>query len=145
MFKNILVPTDGTKLSDKAVKQAVAIAKQLKAKLTTIHVAPKFHTFTYQIEMLEMTRKEYAEASAQRADQILQHVERVAHSAGVRCEKVRSSGDQPFEEIIRTATRKGCDLILMASHGRRGIEGFLLGSETQKVLTHSKIPVLVCR
>lgn len=145
MFKNILVPTDGSKLSDKAVKQAVAIAKQLKAKVTAIHVTPKFHTFTYQMEMLEATRKEYAEASAQRAEQILQHVERVAGAAGVDCEKVRSSGDQPFEEIIKTATKKGCDLILMASHGRRGIEGFLLGSETQKVLTHSSIPVLVYR
>lgn len=145
MFKNILVPTDGSKLSEKAIKHAVAIAKQLKAKVTAIHVSPKFHTFTYQMDMLEATRAEYDEAMKTRAAQILQFVERNAAAGGVPCDKVHSVSDQPFEEIIKTARKKGCDLILMASHGRRGIEGFLLGSETQKVLTHSGIPVLVYR
>ncbi|MEP6938581.1 MAG: universal stress protein [Rudaea sp.] len=145
MFKNILVPTDGSKLSEKAVKQAVAIAKQVKAKVTAIHVSPKFHTFTYQTEMLEVTRKEYDDVSAQRAAEILQYAERVAAVSDVQCEGVRSVSDQPYLEIIKAAKKKGCDLILMASHGRRGIEGLLLGSETQKVLTHSVVPVLVYR
>ncbi len=145
MFTHILVPTDGSKLSEKAVKRAIALAKQLKAKVTALHVRPKFHTFTYQTEMLESTRETYAAASAKQADQFLQFAERAAHAANVPCDTLQVVSDQPYEEIIKTARRKECDLILMASHGRSGIGGFLLGSETQKVLTHSGIPVLVYR
>jgi nucleotide-binding universal stress UspA family protein len=145
MFKHILVPTDGSKLSEKAVKQAVQLAKQSKAKVTALHVIPKFHTFTYQSEMLELTAKEYEASSTERANQYLHFAERIATTAGVTCDGAHAFNDQPYQEIIKTATKKKCDLILMASHGRRGIEGFLLGSETQKVLTHSKVPVLVYR
>ncbi|HSC11019.1 MAG TPA: universal stress protein [Rhodanobacteraceae bacterium] len=145
MFKHILVPTDGSKLSERALKQAVQLAKESKAKVTALHVIPKFHTFTYQAEMLEVTAKEYEASTTERARQYLRFAERAATTAGVSCDSAHAFNDQPYQEIIKTARNKKCDLILMASHGRRGIEGFLLGSETQKVLTHSKVPVLVYR
>ena len=145
MFKHILVPTDGSKLSEKAVKHAVQFAKQCKARVTALHVIPKFHTFTYEAEMLELTPKEYEKSGLEHANQYLRYAQRVANNAGVECNATHASSDQPYKEIIKAAQKKGCDLILMASHGRRGIEGFLLGSETQKVLTHSHVPVLVYR
>ena len=145
MFKHVLVPTDGSKLSEKAVKQSMQFAKQIKARVTALHVIPKFHTFTYQAEMLELTAKEYEVSSIERAKQYLRFAERAASTAGVTCEGLHAFSDEPYHEIIKTAQRRRCDLIMMASHGRRGIEGFLLGSETQKVLTHSKVPVLVYR
>jgi len=145
MFKHILLPTDGSKLSDKSVKQGIRLAKLLGARVTALHVIPKFHAFTYQTEMLEYTREEYTRACETRSGDFLRFVKKVASATGVACDTASATSDQPYKEIIRTAEKKGCDLILMASHGRRGIEGFLLGSETQKVLTHSKLPVLVYR
>jgi len=145
MFKHILMPTDGSKLSEKAIRQSVRMAKMLNAKITAITVVPKFHMFGYMPEMVEPSRSEYEHESTSRAQGFLDFARKVAHAAGVECDGVKVTGDQPFKEIIKAAEKKGCDVILMASHGRRGIEGFLLGSETQKVLTHSKIPVLVYR
>lgn len=145
MFKHILLPTDGSRLSEKAIKNCVRMAKKNDAKITALTVIPKFHTFTYEIEMLETTRKEYEEQAAAQAQGFVDYARKVASAAGVDCDGVKVVSDQPYKEIIKTAQKKGCDLILMASHGRRGIEGFLLGSETQKVLTHSKVPVLVYR
>lgn len=145
MFKHVLLPTDGSKLSEKSVRQGIRLAKALHARVTALHVIPKFHTFSYEIEMLELSRSEYENAAAKRADEFLRTVKKVAASAGVECEVLQSISDQPYAEIIKTAQKRGCDLILMASHGRRGIEGLLLGSETQKVLAHSKTPVLVYR
>ena len=145
MFKHILVPTDGSKLSEKAVKQAVRLAKQLGARMTAFHVMPKFHSSTYQMELLQMSVGEYDEARLEHAQQFLRYAERAAKAAGIDCEGRHAVGDHPYKEIVKAAQKNGCDLILMASHGRRGIEGFLLGSETQKVLTHSHVPVLVYR
>ena len=145
MFKHILLPTDGSKLSEKAIKQCVRMAKALDAKVTVLHVMPKFHTFTYQVDMLKTTRSEYEQTAAVRAQGYLEVARKSARAQGVACDVMKASSDQPFKEIIKAAGKKGCDVIVMASHGRRGIEGFLLGSETQKVLTHSKIPVLVYR
>jgi nucleotide-binding universal stress UspA family protein len=145
MFKKILVPTDGSKLSEKAVKKAVQLASETGARIHALHVVPKFHTFTYQSEMLELTAKEFEASASERAKEYLRYVERVAKAAEVACDGSFSFSDQPYKEIIKAAQRKKCDLIVMASHGRRGIEGLLLGSETQKVLTHSRVPVLVLR
>jgi nucleotide-binding universal stress UspA family protein len=145
MFKHVLLPTDGSKLSDKSIRHGIRLAKSLQAKVTALHVIPKYHTFTYQSDMLEASREDYTRASEKKAEEFLRHVKRVANSAGVECDTIHAMSDQPFKEIIRTAEKKDCDLILMASHGRKGIEGLLLGSETQKVLTHSKTPVLVYR
>lgn len=145
MFKHILVPTDGSKLSERALKQAVRLAKQLGARMTAFHVMPKFQPSTYQMELLQMTVGEYDQARLEHASQFLRFAERVAAAAGVECEGRHVVSDYPYKEIVKAAQKYGCDLILMASHGRRGIEGFLLGSETQKVLTHSHVPVLVYR
>jgi len=145
MFKHILVPTDGSRGSEKAIRRALALAKSTGAKVTGFHVIPKFHVFTYRTEMLEDTKEEYARDSRAHAQRYLAVIEKAAQQVGVSCETAYTTSDHPYVAIIRTAQRKGCDLITMASHGRRGVQGLLLGSETQKVLTHSKIPVLVYR
>jgi len=142
MFKHILLPTDGSKLSEKSVKQGIRMAKALKANVTALHVIPKFHAFAYQLNMLESTQDQFSDKSADVANEYLSFVKKVA---SVECDVVHVTSDKPFKEIIDTAKKKKCDLIMMASHGRRGVERFLLGSETQKVLTHSQIPVLVYR
>ena len=145
MFKHILLPTDGSKLSDAAVQKAVEFAKSIGAKVTGFHVMPQFHVFTYRTEMLEDTREEFARDSRTHAQKYLAVIQNAANKAGIACETASITSDQPYEAIIQAAERTGCDLIMMASHGRRGVQGMLLGSETHKVLTHSRIPVLVYR
>lgn len=148
MYKHILVPTDGSKLSSKAVKTAVTLAKTLGAKLMGVYVMPPYVPPVYGeavIYMPEMTPKRYKEITAKHASEALAAIEAEAKSAGVACKTVSVTADQAWDGIVRTAHSKSCDLIVMASHGRRGLSGLLLGSETTKVLTHSKTPVLVCR
>lgn len=145
IFTHILMPTDGSRRSENAVRCGMQLAKALCAKVTALHVIPKFKTFTYPMEMLESSHGAYAAESVERAKRFLAFVEKVAAGASVECDIVHVISDQPSREIIKVAEKRNCDLILMASHGRRGIESLLLGSETQKVLTHSKVPVLVYR
>ena len=149
MFKHILLPTDGSKLSNKAVKQAIAFAKALGAKITAIHVVGDYHLVLpdegFIMPDVPALRKRFEAEEAVRAKKILDAVRKSASEAGVECDTVTATSDVPYETIINQATKFKCDLIIMASHGRRGLRGILLGSETQKVLTHSKIPVLVCR
>lgn len=145
MYKRILLPTDGSELSERAVLAGVAFASETGAEVVGMTAVPDFHTITANADMLESTEDEYIAASGARADRTLAVVANAARSAGVPCttEVVRS--DQPYDAILQAARGHGCDLIIMASHGRRGISGVLLGSETQKVLVHSAIPVLVYR
>lgn len=145
MFKHLLLPTDGSPFSNSAVENGIQFAKSVQAKVTGIYVTPEFHMVTYRVEMVEDTEPQFAADCRAHADQYLDVIQRAANKAGVICDTVSATSDHPFEEIIRTAEHKGCDLIAMASHGRRGVRGLLLGSETHKVLTHSKIPVLVYR
>ena len=145
MFKHILIPTDGSELSEAAIQAGVQFAKSINAKVTGFYAMPKFHVLAYGPEMVTDTREEFAKACKNHADQFLAVIVRAAKAADVPCETVLQATDYPYEAIIATAKEKGCDLIMMASHGRRGVQAFLLGSETQKVLTHSKIPVLVFR
>ncbi len=145
MFKHVLLPTDGSNLSEGAVRMGVQLAKAVNAKVTGFHVMPEFHVFTYKTEMLEDTKKEFAKDSKAHAAQYLSVIETAAKAAGVTCDVASATHDHPYEAIIRVAKQRGCDLIVMASHGRKGMQGVLLGSEAQKVLTHSHIPVLVCR
>ncbi len=145
MFKHVLLPTDGSPHSEAAIQQGIALAKETHGRVTGIHVVPEFHVFTYQSDMLEDTREQYAKDSQAKAAKILQSVEKAAHVAGVPCDTVCVVSDEPYEAIIRTADEQGCDLIAMASHGHKGIKGLLVGSETQKVLTHSHQPVMVLR
>jgi nucleotide-binding universal stress UspA family protein len=145
MFKHVLLPTDGSPQSEAAIQQGIALAKETHARVTGIHVVPEFHVVTYRTDMLEDTREQYAKDSQAKAAKILQSVENAARAAGVKCDTVCTVSDEPYEAIIRTAEEKGCDLIAMASHGHKGIKALLLGSETQKVLTHSHQPVMVLR
>ena len=145
MFKHVLLPTDGSKLSEVAVRMGVQLAKTVNASVTGFCVMPEFHVFTYKTEMLEDTKTEFAKDSKAHATQYLSVIESVAKAAGVKCDVASATHDHPHEAIIKVAKQRGCDLIVMASHGRKGMQAVLLGSETQKVLTHSHIPVLVCR
>ena len=147
MFKNILVPTDGSPLSTDTVKRAVNFAKEIGAKLTFFFAKPDYPVAFYgEGALIDPTTPEKFEKMAeQQAQEILAAANQEAKALGVTCELRSSTGDIPYEAIIAAAKKDGCDLIFMASHGRRGFSGLLLGSETQKVLTHSKIPVLVYR
>lgn len=145
MFKHLLVPTDGSELSEAAVHMAVNLAKEFQAKITGIHVIPEFHLLTYNAEMLADTRTEHEQHARTQAERYLTFIAHAADGAGVPCETTWLVSDHPYEGIIKVAQERQCDLIVMASHGRRGVEGLLIGSETQKVLTHIRIPVLVYR
>lgn len=143
MFKHFLLPTDGSALSNSAVENAVRLAKDTGAKVTGLHVIAPFHVFTAHSTMLEETRETYEKEARAEAARALDVVTRAASGAGVECDTVTAIDDDPHDAIIETARQKGCDVIAMASHGRKGVKGLLVGSETQKVLTHSSIPVLV--
>ncbi|TAK50737.1 MAG: universal stress protein [Betaproteobacteria bacterium] len=148
MYRHILVPTDGSRLSVKAIKTAVALASSLDARLMGVYVIPPYVPPVYGeavIYVPEVTPKRYKEITQAEAKKALATVEAEAKAAGIACKAVAVTADQAWDGIVRTAHSKGCDLIVMASHGRRGLSGLLLGSETTKVLTHSKTPVLVCR
>lgn len=145
MYKNILIPTDGSELSRTAIEEGVSLAKATGARVTGIHVIPEFHTFTYVPDMLEDTREGYMTHAKVLATRHLDVLRNCAAAASVDCEAEFVVGDHPYKAIIEAAGRKHCDLVLMASHGRSGMSGLLLGSETQKVLAYSKVPVLVVR
>ena len=145
MHKHILIPTDGSDLSYEAIQYGTALAKAANAKVTGITVLRPFHVFAAEPEMLEDTAESYRKRMATVAAQRLATVEEAAKAAGVTCEAVHVENEHPYKAIIDIANAKSCDLIVMASHGRRGISAVVLGSETVKVLTHSTIPVLVYR
>lgn len=148
-YKHILVPTDGSKLSLKAAKEAAAIAKGLKAKVTTLYVIPPWSppmaAEGAALYHYTFNEKEYRKVTETEAGKALARAAAPLDAARVANDKLFVTNDQPWEGIVRAARSKKCDLIVMASHGRSGLAGILLGSETQKVLTHSKTPVLVCR
>src|SRR5690606_153754 len=147
MFKHILVPTDGPALSDSTVARAVSFAKETGARITFFYSQPDFPMPIYGEGALidPTTPEQFAKSAASEAEAILSKARGAAEAAGVACDSDTAVNEVPYEAIIDAADRHGCDLIFMASHGRRGIAGLLLGSETQKVLTHSKTPVLVYR
>ncbi len=145
MYKRILLPTDGSEASQRAILAGVGFARSVGAEVVAMTAAPEFHTFTIDADMLEQTAEDYAQASRAHSQRVLDEVAAVAGDAGVTCTCVAVASDTPYEAIISTAREHRCDLIVMASHGRRGIKGLLLGSETQKVLVHSAIPVMVHR
>ena len=148
MYKHILVATDGSKLSLKAIKSAVALAASLDARITGVYVMPEYVPPIYGEAALyipEMSPKKFKEAVDKDAKAALATITKLADDADVACSGLKVTNAQPWAAIINTARNRKCDLIVMASHGRRGLAGLLLGSETTKVLTHSKVPVLVCR
>lgn len=148
MYKHILVATDGSKLSLKAVKTAAKLAASLDARLSGLYVMPEYMTPIYgeaALYLPEATPGKFREAVEADAQVALAAVAKAADEADIASGSFKVTDSQPWSAIIKTAHSKKCDLIVMASHGRRGLAGFVLGSETTKVLTHSKIPVLVCR
>ena len=148
MYKNILVPVDGNELSNSAVKHACEFAKEIGARLTFYYTKPDYIPANLSGEVLlgDISVDEALAGAMQRqAESILADAAQVAANADVACETLSEHCDTPHAGIIATAANKGCDLICMASHGRRGASALLLGSETQKVLTHCKVPVLVYR
>jgi nucleotide-binding universal stress UspA family protein len=147
MFRHILVPTDGSELSQQTAQRAVSFAKETGASITAFYAKPEY-PITYYGEgaLIDPTTPEkFAALMDEQAASHLGAVAKLCANADVTCNTMSSTSDVPYEAIIEAAEKAGCDLIFMASHGRRGISAMLLGSETNKVLTHSKIPVLVYR
>ncbi|MBW7902438.1 MAG: universal stress protein [Rhodocyclaceae bacterium] len=147
MFKHILVPTDGSELSQEAVRRAATFAKEAGARITAFYAKPEYPVAYYGEGALidPTTPEKFAELAEEQAQQVLGFAAEACAAAGVDCSRLTLTSDVPYEAIIEAAEQSGCDLIFMASHGRRGISSLLLGSETNKVLTHSKVPVLVYR
>jgi nucleotide-binding universal stress UspA family protein len=145
MYRHILIPTDGSELSQNAIDYGMALAKSVNAKVTVLTVSTSFHLFAVEPGLVTDTPEQYGKRIANLISKYLDVAKEAALAAGVSCETMHVEHDQPYQAIIETAARKSCDLIVMASHGRRGISAIVLGSETVKVLTHSTIPVLVFR
>ena len=145
MYKHILVPIDGSKLSDKAVKEAVALAARLNAKVTLLHVSPMqiWPIYAESAVMMAEYRSGDFRAEIKREGEAM--LAKAAKRAGGAVATLNVLGDLPYDGIVKAAAKTKCDLIVMASHGRSGVSGLFLGSETQKVLAHSKLPVLVVR
>ena len=147
MFKHILIPTDGSNLSKQSAERAITFAKEAGARVTAFFAKPEYPVAYFgEGALIDPTTPEaFAEMVEQQAEKYLAEVKAQCDSAGVECSLLSETNDIPYEAIIEAANKQGCDLIFMASHGRRGLSGFLLGSETNKVLAHSSIPVLVYR
>jgi nucleotide-binding universal stress UspA family protein len=145
MHRHILIPTDGSELSQNAIDYGMALAKSVNAKVTVLTASTPFHTFAVEPGLVTDTPEQYEKRMATLAAKYLDVAKEAALAAGVSCETMHVEHDQPYLAIIETAARQSCDLIVMASHGRRGISAIVLGSQTVKVLTHSTIPVLVVR
>jgi nucleotide-binding universal stress UspA family protein len=147
MYRNILIATDGSELAEKAVSHGLSLAKAVGAKVTALIVEAPFNVFNVpesQIRQMPAAFAQHAQHVKQHATKVLNHVADAAKAAGVTCDTFQMEDDQPYRAIIKTAEDKGCDVIVMASHGRSGISAVLLGSVTNKVLTHTNISVLVC-
>ena len=148
MYKHILVPTDGSPLSAKAIRTAAGLAKSVKARITGVYVMQPFNppsTAEGLVYHQAYSTQDYEASMRRTAQKALSKVGAAAEAAKIPYDSVAVFHVNPWEAIIKAAGSKKCDVIVMASHGRRGLASLLLGSETQKVLTHSKVPVLVCR
>lgn len=149
MYKKILVPTDGSDLSLKAIEHGIALAKETGAELSFVTITSPFHMIDREPRVMGGMPDEYQkyvhDYLTAESKEILENAEAKAAGAGVPCETFHAQHDHVYQGIIDTAALRKCDLILMASHGRRGLSAVVLGSETTKVLTHSDIPVLVYR
>lgn len=148
MFRHVLFPTDGSELSHKALAVAIGLAKALGARITAIHVMAPYAppladiSFTYPDPV---SPEDYEKAAKKASAAIRGEVEAEAGKAGVECDAMSAFSNDPWDAIVDAAATRRCDLIVMASHGRRGLAAALIASETQKVLTHSPVPVLVCK
>lgn len=147
MFKHILIPTDGSEMSSRAIRGAVRLAAEMGAKVTGVYAEepPRgLHLQNYRSLEKELAA-ELERRSREFAERCVAQVQNEAKAAGVACEPLVVKADSPYEGIVRTAKERACDAIFMASHGHKGLKGLLLGSVTQQVLAHADIPVLVFR
>jgi nucleotide-binding universal stress UspA family protein len=145
MYKHILIATDGSELAQKAVTQGFDLAKALDAKVTVVTVTPSWAAVAPAEAAIAFPVEEYNRTVKENATSILGPVVAAAKERGVPCASLHESDQFPAEGILSAAGETGCDLIVMSSHGRRGLTRLLLGSTAQEVLTHSKVPVLVAR
>jgi nucleotide-binding universal stress UspA family protein len=147
MFKNILIPTDGSSLSRKAALKGIELAKSLGARVTVFYGAPPATPIVYRdsLPVGYATPAEHETMIERTAARYLEFVERAAKKARVACEAFHVTSDYPADSILKIAKKKKCDLIVMATHGHGGLRGVFIGSVTQKVLNQSKIPVMVVR
>ncbi|MEA5417527.1 universal stress protein [Synechococcus sp. BA-132 BA5] len=151
MFRHLLVPTDGSDLSDGTIRRAVSFARETGATITFLHVLanlampPQASLYGDPVLLDPAVVERFGQAERAYATGLLERARGMAEEAGVRCDTAVGEHPVVYEAIIEAASRHGCDLIFMASHGRRGLAGLLLGSETQRVLTHTDLPVLVFR
>jgi nucleotide-binding universal stress UspA family protein len=145
MYRNILIATDGSELATKAVTQGVALAKALNAQVTIMTATEPWSSVVSGDVVFSFPIDEYDKTVAAHATQILAKASEIAALAGVRCDTAHAKNQHPAEGILATAKARDCDLIVMASHGRRGLSRMLLGSQANRVVTHSALPVLVCR
>ena len=145
MYKHLLIASDGSELSQKAVDQGLALAKALGAKTTVVSVTEPWASVAYGEMAYGFPIEEYEKNAAENAAAILAGTVEAAKKAGVSCDVVHVKDQYPAEGIIGVANQRGCDLIVMASHGRRGLSRLMLGSQANRVVTLSTIPVLICR
>lgn len=147
MFTRILVPTDGSAPSARAIKQAVQLAREQGAQIIGFHAGPPWTLPMYgeYLPPEALSEKTHVQAVKDAAERYFAEIRNAAAAAGVPARCYHVLGDHPYEEIVKAARKNHCDLIVIASHGRRGLSRVLLGSETSKVLAHSRIPVMVCR
>jgi nucleotide-binding universal stress UspA family protein len=145
MYKNILIATDGSSLSARAVEHGTNLAKAVGATVLLLTVAERFHVFAIESDQPGETPASFREHMQKHAERTLAEASEIARKIGVDATTLHMEDDAPYQAIIRTAEGQRCDLIVMASHGRGGVAALFLGSETMKVLSHSKIPVLVVR
>jgi nucleotide-binding universal stress UspA family protein len=147
MYQHILIPTDGSEIAEHAVTNGLSLAKSLGAKVSVIIVEEPFDWLSVSETKAQQALGELAKHAQQiktHAASVLIGVAHAAQQAGLSCDTIQVENEQPYRAIIAAAKDKGCDLIVMSSHGRSGLSGVLLGSVTNKVLTHTKTPVLVC-
>ncbi|WP_332878467.1 universal stress protein [Massilia sp. S19_KUP03_FR1] len=143
MYQRILIPTNGSDASLRAIHAGIALAKMLHAEVVALSVAPEFHLLSLAPSQVEPPADAFASEHHARAMHMLHQVSHAAREAGVPCTCEFKVSDHPWEAICTTARDRQCDLINMASHGHKGIRSMLLGSQTQKVLVHCAVPVLV--
>jgi nucleotide-binding universal stress UspA family protein len=144
MYRNILIPTDGTEITAKAVASAIGLAKALGARLSTITVKEPF-PYSAISEMQPIPPQDFYDAQERIALVRVKQVVAQAELAGLECQAFTVEAHHPWEAIVEHAKAQSCDLIVMASHGRRGVSALLLGSETTRVLVHCDVPVLVVK
>lgn len=145
MYKHLLIATDGSDLADKAVEQGIGLAKSLNARITAVFVTESWATRVPGDMVIGFPIDAYEKSCADSASQVLGKVAEAAKAAGVACDQKHVRDQFPADGIIAQAKASGCDLIVMASHGRRGLSRLLLGSQANQVVTHSPVPVLICR